>query len=164
MGCPKGSKKPEGFNKGKNHPLYGKHHSTEHKKRLKESMIGRSNYWLIGKDSNNKKYKTIKERKKAESLRYKIKRDLIKKQVFEHYGLKCVCCGENIYEFLTLDHIGGGGQKHRKEVLGDKSHTNVPSYHKWIVKNNFPPLFQILCFNCNITKGLYGKCPHKNII
>ena len=31
----------------------------------------------------------------------------------------------------------------------------------WIKKNNFPKGFQILCHNCNQTKGYYGKCPHE---
>ena len=32
---------------------------------------------------------------------------------------------------------------------------------KWIIKNNFPKGFQILCHNCNSAKAVYGKCPHE---
>jgi hypothetical protein len=28
------------------------------------------------------------------------------------------------------------------------------------VDNHFPPLFQILCYNCNFAKGADGVCPH----
>ena len=35
-----------------------------------------------------------------------------------------------------------------------------PNFWKKI-KNNFPKGFQILCHNCNIAKGHYGKCPHE---
>ena len=31
----------------------------------------------------------------------------------------------------------------------------------WIIKNNFPEGFKILCHNCNNAKGFYGKCPHQ---
>src|SRR5258706_14541763 len=32
------------------------------------------------------------------------------------YGGKCECCGETRREFLTIDHIHGGGQRHRKTL------------------------------------------------
>lgn len=73
----------------------------------------------------------------------------------EHYGGKtptCACCGENTYEFLTLDHIEGGGSKHRK---------HVHDVYKWLSKNDYPKGFQVLCFNCNCAKAFSGKCPHE---
>jgi len=70
---------------------------------------------------------------------------------------KCTCCGEGIMEFLTIDHIDGGGKEHRKEIgMGNKI------YH-WLYKEAYPPGFQVLCFNCNCAKGIYGKCPHGNL-
>lgn len=65
---------------------------------------------------------------------------------------KCQCqgCNESNIEFLTIDHIGGGGRKHRLE-------TNV---YRWLRKNNFPPGFRVLCMNCNFSRGRYGYCPH----
>lgn len=84
-----------------------------------------------------------------------------KLQVYKHYGLKCNCCGEKEYKFLTIDHIYGGGQKHRRE-LG--SVNNSRALRRWLIDNNFPKGFQLLCYNCNITKGLYGECPHKSNI
>src|SRR5262245_21382938 len=30
-----------------------------------------------------------------------------RKEVFEHYGEECACCGETQFEMLTIDHIGG---------------------------------------------------------
>src|SRR5262245_47553294 len=35
---------------------------------------------------------------------------------FAHYGTECACCGETHIEFLGIDHINGGGHKHRKEI------------------------------------------------
>jgi hypothetical protein len=87
--------------------------------------------------------------------RRKNKRDEIKNQVFEHYGYRCVCCGEVRKEFLTLDHINGGGKKHKNEI------GRGLRYLSWIIKNNFPNTYRILCMNCNFARGVYGYCPHE---
>ena len=79
----------------------------------------------------------------------------LKNGVFDHYGRVCACCGEDSLEFLTVDHIQGGGRKHRKE-LGDKSY----SIYKWLKENNYPDTFRILCMNCNFSFGQFGYCPH----
>ena len=76
-------------------------------------------------------------------------------QVISHYGGKCVCCGEDSFDFLALDHIKGGGEKHRNKV-GGGSHMIA-----WIIKNDFPPIFRVLCHNCNMAIGFYGRCPHE---
>jgi hypothetical protein len=87
-------------------------------------------------------------------IKYRKLRDL----VFSKYGgYRCSCCGETEVMFLEIDHINGGGNKHRKE-------TNY-SVYQWIKNNNFPFGFQVLCHNCN--KGKYrngGVCPHKEKI
>src|ERR1035437_10247647 len=54
-----------------------------------------------------------------------------RERVIKNYGGKCVCCGENKIEFLAIDHIEGGGRKHRAEIKS----TNIAI---WIIKNNFP--------------------------
>jgi hypothetical protein len=74
--------------------------------------------------------------------------------VFNHYGHSCKCCGETEPNFLQIDHIDGGGNKHRK-LIG-RSHL-----YSWLVKNNYPKGFQVLCTNCNFAKGHYGVCPHQ---
>ena len=77
-----------------------------------------------------------------------------KKLAFKHYGNECACCGETEKLFLTIDHINGGGTKHRKKI-GNKICV-------WLFKNNFPEGFQTLCFNCNWGKHINnGICPHK---
>jgi len=74
--------------------------------------------------------------------------------VFNHYGNKCEYCGESNWEFLTIDHIGGGGSKHRKEI-------GAQGFYRWLVKNNYPSGLRTLCFNCNTSRGWFGYCPHK---
>lgn len=44
-----------------------------------------------------------------------------KRLVIEYYGGRCVCCGEVVPEFLTVDHINGGGAAHRREIGDRKS-------------------------------------------
>ncbi len=97
----------------------------------------------------------------AIKLRYrnKRKRDAIKDQVFLAYGgYRCSCPGCDVTEkdFLTIDHVDGGGLKHRR-VIG------VSNLYRWLRRNNFPPGFQVLCFNCNQSKGRRGGsgiCAH----
>jgi hypothetical protein len=74
----------------------------------------------------------------------------------DHYGGQCACCGESKYEFMAIDHVNGGGSKHRKTIA-----TN--SFHRWLIKNNFPEGYRILCHNCNQALGHYGYCPHQGL-
>ena len=76
--------------------------------------------------------------------------------LLNHYGTVCACCGEAEPMFLCIDHVHGGGNKHRKTLpKGD-------GFYKWLVKNNFPPGFQTLCVNCNWGKFRNGGiCPHQ---
>jgi len=88
--------------------------------------------------------------------RYKIK---LRKACLEFYGgspPRCGCCGERTYEFLSIDHIDGGGNKHRREIGGSGT-----AFYRWLVKNAFPKGFQVLCYNCNFAKGHNGTCPHE---
>lgn len=95
-----------------------------------------------------------KEKRNAITRRWYAK---IKLQVITHYGGCCACCGETAQEFLTIDHINGGGSKHRRE-LGNKARGS--RFYRWLVKNHFPDGFRILCWNCNCALGHFGYCPH----
>jgi len=89
------------------------------------------------------------------------KRIAFKKEVFYVYGgPRCVCCGEDNIRFLSMDHINGGGNQHRKSLVK----ANDPSrgdLFKWLKNNNYPEGFQVLCMNCNAAKGWWGSCPHE---
>lgn len=76
-----------------------------------------------------------------------------REKVLEHYGGKCVCCGETAQEFLAVDHIDGNGRQHRKSI-------GTITIYTWLIRNNFPSGFQILCHNCNYAKHFYKQCPH----
>jgi hypothetical protein len=84
--------------------------------------------------------------------------------VFDHYGRKCICCGEEELLFLTLDHIDNNGAAHRKEIgtKNSKHGCNGTAFYRWVVQNNYPDFLQTLCSNCNHGKHRNGgECPHK---
>lgn len=84
-------------------------------------------------------------------------RQRVKTKVFAHYGTICACCGTKYPEFLTIDHVGGGGNKHRKEAgVGAGS-----TFYAWLIRNNFPEGYRTLCYNCNCARGHLGYCPHE---
>lgn len=69
----------------------------------------------------------------------------------------CSCCAEDIYEFLTIDHIKGGGSKHRKSLNSYNG-----GMYRWLVDTRKKPKkFRVLCMNCNIAVFHHGVCPHK---
>ena len=71
----------------------------------------------------------------------------------------CACCGERELKFLGIDHMKGFGQKHRDSL--DNNARSGTKIYRWLHKNKFPKGFQVLCHNCNMAKGFYGACPHK---
>lgn len=77
----------------------------------------------------------------------------LKKDVITAYGGKCECCGETRIEFLTIDHVNGDGAEHRRKYRGN--------IYRWYRIHGYPTGFQVLCMNCNLSKGLYGYCPHQ---
>lgn len=78
---------------------------------------------------------------------------LIRLEVLNKLGGRCLCCGETREEFLTLDHIQGGGKKHRSEV---------GTYIFRRIRNNpDPKTYRVLCYNCNCARGFRGYCPHE---
>ena len=97
------------------------------------------------------------EQEKALSRRYHtFNNKNIRNKILDHYGRKCACCGETMEEFLTIDHINGGGGKHIRTLGGGTS------FYRWLIASDFPEGFQVLCYNCNLSKGRYGYCPHRH--
>lgn len=119
--------------KGKNHKVYLKNKDKYKKQAYK---------WRLDNYERSKEIRRNSNRK-------------LRQLALDHYGRKCACCGETIEQFLGIDHIDGNGGKHRKEI--GSSHI-----YSWLKINKYPKGFQTLCHNCNMAKGFYGQCPHKN--
>ena len=103
----------------------------------------------------------------------KINRDKNRLEVLQVYSKRhsnsdipcCNCCGENFHiHFLAIDHIAGRQEMDSEPELvklGYDSKYFSGALVNWLLKNNCPAGFQILCHNCNQAKGWYGICPHE---
>jgi hypothetical protein len=87
--------------------------------------------------------------------------DKLKVQVVDAYGGRCACCGETEIAFLSVDHIHGGGNKHRRSL--DKRY-GFGGIYEWLRDQGFPKdEFRILCMNCQIATRYGRECPHQKV-
>lgn len=113
--------------------------------------------WTIERqrECNRNSYYKHKEKRLAGTKAWQQR---IKREVLSHYcedALKCACCGETIFEFLSIDHINGNGLKHR-EIVGSSYR-----YYSWLKRNKYPKGYRVLCHNCNQATSYGRTCPHK---
>lgn len=107
----------------------------------------------------NRKFKkeNPEKAKRQLTLGYARKRKL-RNKILSYYSrgtMRCEICKEWRPEFLSIDHINGDGNEHRKSV-------STANLWAWIVKNNFPEnMFRVLCNNCNTSSGYHGVNPHE---
>lgn len=125
-------------------------YNKQHKRNKEKDRQSQQRYYLKKKhDPHFRARRCRAEKEKQKRLRLSI---LI------HYGgdpPKCDCCGDSNVEFLTVDHIDGGGNEHRRIIGGSGR------LYQWIKNNGFPEGYRILCCNCNHSMGAYGYCPHQ---
>lgn len=85
-------------------------------------------------------------------------RSNLREVVYMAYGNKCSCppCGENRWQFLTLDHINNDGYKYRNNI----GHNLI----SWAHQNSCPTTLRLLCANCNTGRARNkGVCPHLSL-
>lgn len=89
-------------------------------------------------------------------------RTSLKDMAFNAYGgYRCICCHETYPDFLTLDHINNDGNKHRREIGIGGGH----QWYRWLRDNNYPPILQVLCANCQLGKlRNKGVCSHQIVM
>lgn len=80
-----------------------------------------------------------------------------KEDVFAHYGSVCACCGESHREFLTIDHIDGGGNLHRAAI----KRNGGMWFYGWLRRQGYPAGYRTLCLNCNSVIRPGKPCPHE---
>jgi len=86
-----------------------------------------------------KKLRTKKEIKAYQQVWLQKKRI----QILSYYSnntMECAVCGEDDIDILDINHIDGGGRKQKHRGL---------ALYKWLIDNNFPEGFNVLCCNCN---------------
>lgn len=122
--------------------------------------------WKGGISYNAKKYwDEYYKQNKSKIIKYQksyitINGPKYRKIVFDYYGNGCVCCKEKELSFLTIDHISN--DRGKDIYKNGKRITGIFLYKK-IIKNNFPNIYQILCWNCNWGKYKNnGICPHQS--
>lgn len=99
---------------------------------------------------SSKKYRdNHKEFSREKSAKYQRK---LKLEVFSHYSVgipHCSICGEECINKLVLDHVDGQGKIHREINSYD------PGIQTWVWarKHDYPPIFQVLCRDCNLIRS-----------
>ncbi len=102
--------------------------------------------------------KNLKGKCKHCCNKYWAERQLKRKMlVLNHYSngkMECARCQEKRLEFLTIDHMKNDGAKHRKELKEKFKHV---FFYKWLIENNYPEGYQVLCRECNLDKWINGE-------
>lgn len=131
--------------------------NLEHRKKL-----GKVYYQENQEDIKKRAGTYYLKHKKELSKRAKERSQELKIKVLSHYSGNpptCVCCGESFVEFLSIDHMDGGGRAHCERL---KMHGGF-RFYRWLEKNDFPAGYRVLCMNCNFALGRFGYCPHERI-
>ena len=109
------------------------------------------NYYKLNKDKiriNYDKNRCKYNKKRREERKYN------RSKVLNHYGgnpPKCNICGFDNINCLEVDHINNDGYK------SGKTNRSGTGLYKYIIKNNYPKDYQILCKNCNWLKYINNK-------
>lgn len=114
-------------------------------------------YWLKTRKSYHARCKPCYRRDVAGAGRRA--RQKLRAEALAAYGGSCACCGEGREPFLTIDHVEGSGNVHRRQVGGSNLSGGETSY-RWLKNRGWPEGFQVLCANCNMAKER-GVCPHQ---
>jgi len=83
-----------------------------------------------------------------------------KLEVFSHYSggkPRCTCCGFTNIDGLAIDHMDG------RRSSGHSQDFTSFRFYGWLIKRGYPKNYQVLCHNCNSTKGFFGICPHQQL-
>lgn len=143
---------------GKEQPIseFDKHNSTKDKRqtwcrtcknaRRRERRRAKEGCYKDEYKNNRDKHLAICRRRNE---RYK-------QTIISHYSpdMKCCKCGFNDMRALSIDHINSDGAKHRKEIGSGNS------LYCWLLRNNFPEGFQVLCMNCQFIKR-HEECEYR---
>lgn len=130
---------------------YNRNYYLEHReeKRVEHNSSSRT-YYMEHRDRVNVERRRKTRQGYCRDYYRKYNRNL-KIQVLTYYGnglLACVICSESRLDCLTIDHIGGGGNQHRKEIKRLGGHP----FYLWLRKQNYPRGYQTLCMNCQFIK------------
>lgn len=98
--------------------------------------------------ANMRKYWNLPQNKARRNSRKAELAASLKIEVLSHYSSgepHCAGCGEADIIVLTIDHVDGGGNKHRRALGWTGGGSN---FYRWLRKNNYPKGYRVLCMNC----------------
>jgi len=90
--------------------------------------------------------------KKALESHYEWERRM-KREALTYYGrgkLACVLCGQSNIACLSIDHIKGDGNAHKRKI----KRTRI---YYWLKEQGYPEGYQTLCMNCQFIKRAEEK-------
>ncbi len=129
---------------------YHKKYYQANKGKLRKQQKAR--YDII-KDNPDRKLREYKRRRQWWEENKELHRGIartawhkLKKEVLIYYSnreMRCAKCGFADIRALSLDHIGGGGCEHRRQIK---------NFYSWLRKNGYPRGYQVLCMNCQFIK------------
>jgi len=119
-----------------------------------DKMLEQKKQWRLNNPDKIKSY--YEGQKELINFKRKMRVYLLKMRAIDHYSdgtRRCVCCGENLFEFLTIDHLQNAPHKRNRKDGGT-------GFFYWLKKHGYPEGFRVLCMNCNFSIGKFGYCPH----
>jgi len=141
---------------------YQRNYHTKNKERIRQKM---HDYNLKHHDeicAQHKLYYQNRDKSKdwINNERIRVFKVMQRQEVFTHYGNgKCACvrCGFDDIRALSIDHINGGGNEHRRELQAARpSHRGMggTDFYRWLKQHDYPEGYQTLCMNCQFIKQL----------
>lgn len=100
----------------------------------------------------------VKAHRNRSNIKHRLKRKML---IVRHYSNGTFACANPYNQHkepyrdiraLTIDHLAGNGAEQKRE-LGKFGNP----FYGWIIRNNFPPGFQVLCANCQFIKRVVNK-------
>jgi len=83
----------------------------------------------------------------------------LRAELLRAYGGACACCGETTADFLTLDHVNGGGNAHRRLL---RAHDNLQVLlHLRAARWPQDGTYRLLCWSCQWGTCQPNGCPHQ---
>lgn len=127
------------------HPDRARESSRKSNKRWRETHL---------EQERERSRRWYKDHIEYERSRGRAKNQRIKVEVLSHYsgGIPhCAICRESRLVCLSIDHIRGGGNKHKKD-LGI-----IVVIYQWLRGQGYPDGYQVLCMNCQFAKRIENK-------
>ena len=124
----------------------------------------RARWYQLNKEAANKHgNKWRRNHNKQHAATTKARRLAIKQEVLTHYGngkCECVLCGFSNIIALSLDHIDGGGCRHRREIRNSNGVVQGKNYggtggwmlYQILKRSGYPQGYRTLCLNCQFVE------------